>query len=88
MSPIYLESKKMTWIKESENTSNRIKRTQCSSRCLRSSLNTWSAIIATDLDMQIQGFRTPNECVRIKSKMHAHITCEHTIKEIYKIRLK
>ena len=33
--------------------------------------------ITIDLDMQIQGVRTPNECVRIKGKVHVLITCEH-----------
>ena len=31
--------------------------------------------------MKIHGVRTPNECVRIKGKVHVHITCEHTMKE-------
>jgi len=26
-----------------------------------------------DLDFQVQGVRTPNECVRINGKMHVHI---------------
>ena len=38
--------------------------------------------IATDLNMQMQGVKTPSECVRIKGKVHLHITCDQ-IKKIY-----
>jgi len=38
-----------------------------------------SKIPYKDLDVQIQGVRTPNECVRIKEKVHVRITCEHIV---------
>jgi len=40
------------------------------------------------MDMQIQGVKTPSECVRIKEKVHVHITCEQTMKIYTRIRLK
>jgi len=33
--------------------------------------------------MQIQGVRTPSECIRINWKVHVHITCEQIKENIY-----
>ena len=41
-----------------------------------------SKISYKDLDAQIQGVKTPNECVRIKRKVHVRITCEHIVTQL------
>jgi len=38
-----------------------------------------SKVIYKDLDVQIQGVKTSNECVRIKGKVHVRITCKHIV---------
>ena len=41
-----------------------------------------SKVTYKDLDAQIHGVKTPNECVRIKRKVHVRITCEHIVTQL------